>query len=384
MFSRVCGGLGLAIAIVLAVAVAPAQAEWRRGESRHFIVYGNVSEGAMRSYVRKIERFDSVLRLSFPIRENATAPKLEVFLADGIDDMRVVNPSIGSSIGGFYSATDNRIFAIVDLDRSEGDQTLFHEYAHHFMLANMPGAYPAWFVEGFAEFFSTADMDSDRVRLGLASEGRLYSLSGPSSGWVPMETVLGSRTHQLRQGQGANYYAQAWALTSYLLSTPERRQQLALYLAAVMDGQDPVAALDGTINRTPDQLQSDVRRSLSRNNFAIVPQTFAPADVQITTMPRGTADLIWLDLRLARPLDDDARVDVVDQAKTLAARYPDQRLAAIVLAKAEAQADNWSQVETVLELYVNAPVSDPEALWLVARAQLERAEAENTTDEDRT
>lgn len=383
MFFRLCHSLGLAIAVLLAVAVAPAQAEWRRGESRHFIVYGNVSEGAMRSYVRKVERFDSVLRLSSPQQNGDDAPKLEIFLADGIDDLRAINPSIGSTIGGFYSATNERIFAVVDLKRSEDDQTLFHEYAHHFMLANMPGAYPAWFVEGFAEFFSTADMDSDRVRLGLASEGRLYSLSGPVSGWVPMETVLGSRTRQLRSGQGANYYAQAWALTSYLLSTPERRQQLSRYLAAVMDGQDPIAALDGTIGQTPDELQDDVWRSLARNNFAIVPQTFAPADVQITTMPRGTADLIWLDLRLARPLAEDAKASVLDQARALAARYPDQRLAAIVLAKAAAQADDWSQVETALEPYVVSPTPDPEALWLAARARLERAEAESTTDEEK-
>lgn len=383
MISKIYRDVGLAIAALIVLAASPVQAEWRRGESRHFIVYGDVSEGAMRSYVRKIERFDSVLRMSSPATDDDVRPKLEIFLADGIDDLRAINPSVGANIGGFYSATDDRVFAVVDLDRSEGDETLFHEYAHHFMLANMPGAYPGWFVEGFAEFFSTADMDSDRVRIGLASEGRLYSLSGPPSGWVPMETVLGSRSHQLGRGQGPNYYAQSWALTSYLLSTPELRQKLSRYLSAVTGGLDPIAALTGTIDRTPQQLQDDVRRSLSRNNFAVIPQTFAPADVQITSMPAGTGDLIWLDLRLSRALSDEARAGVLDRARQLASRYPNQRLAAVVLAKAESQSENWSQVESVLEPLTTSSSPDPEALWLEAEALMGRADAENTSDEDR-
>ena len=38
---------------------------------------------------------------------------------------------------------------------------LFHEYAHHFMLHHFPAAYPAWYVEGFAEFFSVVAFPQD-------------------------------------------------------------------------------------------------------------------------------------------------------------------------------------------------------------------------------
>ena len=374
--------IGLAVIATITLATAPAQAEWRRAESQHFIVYGDVSERAMRDYVRKVERFDSLLRLSSPNLVSGQTPKLEIFLAHGLNDLRAVNPDTRSGVGGFYSASDGRVFAIVDLDRSEGDHTLFHEYAHHFMLAYMPGAYPGWFIEGFAEFFATADLTPGRVRIGLPSEGRLYSLQGATSAWVPMEAVLGSRSAQLRSGQGAGYYAQSWALTSYMLSAPERRTQLARYLAAVMEGAEPVAALVGTIDRTPQQLQNDVHLYIGRINYAAIDQTFPPAEVEITTMPRSTRDLIWLDLRLGRPLNESARAEVLGTARQLAARYPGDRLAAIVLAKAEMQNENWAAVEAALEPFIAAPVQDVEALWLTARAQMRRATAEGLSSEE--
>lgn len=374
--------ISLVLGVVIAMTAAPAQAEWRRAESPHFIVYGDVSERAMREYVRKIERFDSVLRLSAPNLSSGPTPKLEIFLAHGLDDLRAVNPDTRSGVGGFYSASDGRVFAIVDLDRSEGDHTLFHEYAHHFMLAYMPGAYPGWFIEGFAEFFATTDLTPGRVRIGLPSQGRLYSLQGAPSAWVPMEAVLGSRSAQLRSGQGAGYYAQSWALTSYMLSAPERRTQLARYLAAVMEGAEPVAALAGTINRSPQQLQSDVHLYIGRINYATLNQTFPPVEVEITTMPRSTRDLIFLDLRLSRSLDEGERAEVLTLARQMALRHPGDRLAALVLAKAEMQNENWGAVEAALEPFVTEAVDHAEALWLTAQAKMAKADAEGVSSEE--
>ena len=37
----------------------------------------------------------------------------------------------------------------------------FHEYTHHLMTRTSRSAYPEWYSEGFAEFFSTPKFDRD-------------------------------------------------------------------------------------------------------------------------------------------------------------------------------------------------------------------------------
>lgn len=376
---KIIGGTCVALALF---AAAPARAEWLRAESPHFIVYGDVSEGDMRTYVRKIERFDSVLRLYYPVPAARESGKLEIFLGRGIDDLRRISPGLGSGVAGFYTADIDRVFAVVDLSRSEGDSTLFHEYGHHFMLANMAAAYPGWFIEGFAEYYATMDLTPGRIKVGLHSPGRMNSLNVGVNSWVPMETVLGSRTSQLRPGQGFSYYAQAWALTNYLMSTPDNRRKLNLYLRAVMAGADPIEALQGTIDRTPQQLQNDVRNHLYGYKYDTLQQVIPPAEVSISRMSRSARDLVFADLRLDR-LGPEGKAEFLSQTRAAAGRHPGDRLAAIVLAKVAIHEEKWAEAEAALASLVDAGTADVDALRLTAVARMKRADVEGVEDAER-
>lgn len=362
-------------AALISAAASPAHAEWLRAESPHFVVYGDVSEGDLRNYVRKVERFDSLMRLYYPVANDREAGKLEIFLAHGIDDLRRVSPGLSSGIAGFYTSDVDRIFAIVDLTRSEGDNTLLHEYGHHFMRANMPGAYPGWFTEGFAEYYSTADLTPTRIRVGLASPGRMNSLTMGLNSWAPMDGVLGGRSG-VRPGQGHSYYAQAWAMTHYFMSTPERRQQLSRYLRASMTGADPIESLQSITGMTPEQFQRTVRNYVSGAiNYSILQQTFTPAEVAIAPMSRSARDLVWLDLRMDR-LNPQGKSEAIAQVRERAARYPGDAFAAIVLAKAEIQDEHWDAAEAAVASLVAADTPNTEALRLTAIAKMRRADAD--------
>lgn len=362
-------------AAALMGAASPAHAEWLRAESSHFIVYGDVGEGDLRNYVRKVERFDSLLRLYYPVANDREAGKLEIFLAHGIDDLRKVSPGLSSGIAGFYTGDVDRIFAIVDLSRSEGDNTLLHEYGHHFMRANMPGAYPGWFTEGFAEYYSTADLTPTRIRVGLPSPGRMNSLTMGLNSWASMDGVLGGRT-KIPPRQGHSYYAQAWAMTHYFMSTPERRQQMSHYLRATMTGADSIASLQASTGMTPDQLQRAVHGYVAgRINYSILQQTFTPAEVTIAPMSRSARDLVWLDLRMDR-LNPEGKGEAIAQVRERAARYPGDAFAAIVLAKAEIQDEHWEAAQAAVASLVAAETPNTEALRLTAIAMMRRADAD--------
>ena len=71
-----------------------------------------------------------------------------------------------------------------------GETILYHEYAHHFMIASLTRrAYPLWFTEGFAEFFGGVQFKEDgSVLLGTPANHRAWSWLLAAE--VPIRTLL--------------------------------------------------------------------------------------------------------------------------------------------------------------------------------------------------
>ncbi len=132
---------------------------WTRAETPHFVVYSDLGN-RVRDSALELEHFDAWLRFLLNVHTEP-ANKLDVYLFGAENGLSEVWPGVGSDVRGFYEATPEQTAAFA-LYRTSGfgDQTvLFHEYAHHFMLQYFAGAYPKWFVEGFAEFVSTTTFD---------------------------------------------------------------------------------------------------------------------------------------------------------------------------------------------------------------------------------
>ena len=92
----------LAILWVLggALSAAPARAEWRRAESPHFILYGELTENRLRERIALLEDYDSFLRLLTGTTAPPSPHKLRVYLVHGHDELSAVWPA-GWSVAGF-------------------------------------------------------------------------------------------------------------------------------------------------------------------------------------------------------------------------------------------------------------------------------------------
>ena len=394
---------GLALA-ALAVWTAPAHADWLRAETEHFIIYGDTSERALRAYAEKVERFDFLLRTYYPITVDHEIPKLEIYLADGRRDMLKAEPGISASVAGFYSPNSSRIHAVVDTASRMGDQVIFHEYGHHFMFQMAGAAYPSWFVEGFAEYYSTADIRPDRIQFGRHSEGRMLMIvQQPVNSWAPMADVLKWRISDSGRYRAGDYYAQAWGLTHYFMSTPERTRMLGQYLAAVLRGEDSVAAMQAATGRTPEQLQNDMRLYLAGSIQYHTPQIEVPTpEVEITRLSPSQSELAWLDLRLdrqpvkiepfapregesdrARARREEAmresaefRAQLIRDALAAGERHSGSRIGLLVKARAHRLDGRSPEGFEVLEPVLTADEADPVTLRLAAELLLDMAKAE--------
>lgn len=399
--------VGAAVAANLLGAVA-AQAEWLRAETEHFVVYGDTSEASLRRYARKVERFDALLRTYYPIRTDYEIPKLEIFLAEGRRDMNRVSPGISNGVAGYYSPNSGRIYSVVDTRSPMGDVVVFHEYAHHFMYQMTANAYPSWFVEGFAEYYSTAEVVDDDIQFGRHNPGRMNSLNMGGNTWADMDDVLTWRLTASGRYPGHLYYAQAWAMTHYFMSTPERTQMLGRYLAGVSGGQDSVAAMQAATGRTSDQLQNDVRRYISGAITILSPQISLPdPPVTITRVPPAEADAVWLDVRLdnepvAKPTAEtdetdksdaqkareardavetaEHRAELIRSALALAEKHQGDRMGLLLAARAQRLSHRPDLALGVLEPALNDNLTDPDILRVAALALLDQIAVETVPE----
>jgi hypothetical protein len=386
---------------LMGLATTPAHAEWLKAETAHFIIYGDTSRGEIERYAQKLEKFDSVLRAYYPIRVNHDIPKLDIVLANGDRDMNKMEPGISGSVAGFYTPDSGRIFAIANTRSSLGDVVLFHEYSHHFMFQMTSAAYPSWFVEGFAEYYGQADMGPGKIEIGRMSAGRMNSLTGGANTWAPTEDVLRWRISRSGRFRGFDYYAQSWGLAHYMLGNPERTRQLGQYLTLTAAGTDPVQALQTSFNRTPAQLQNDLRRYLLNDISSLTPQLdIPPATVEVSALSAVEGRMIWYDFRLdGDPYDpkdlptdaseDDRRKaakareeaeqqerDLVRDALADSAPYQTDRMGILVKARAQRLGGDPAAAFDTLEPLLTATTTDATVLRLAGVFLLDMAKKE--------
>jgi len=89
------------------------------------------------------------------------------------------------------------------------------------MLQFFPYPYPAWLIEGYAEYFGATVIGSGRIEVGRFDEGRVNNLLYLD--WVPLEDLLTKRPFHLGDSESAAlFYAQSWLLTHYFMGNAQR------------------------------------------------------------------------------------------------------------------------------------------------------------------
>lgn len=358
--------LGLA-ALALA---APAQATWYKAETDRFIVYGVSGEASVREYAEKLQTFDAILRLHHPSTASRVPnTKVQLYLVRTRDGLRQVKPGLPSDIAGWYEATNEGVFAMGVTDGGLGqDDVLFHEYAHHFMLENFPAAYPAWFVEGFAEYFMTTDIKRSKIVVGGYNPGRAYGVFNVP--WVPMEDLLTKSTGQLSASRREAFYAQSWLLMHYMRSDATRAKQLNEMVAAVSKGTDPVTAMKTATGQDLVQLTAALRKYNKLPTLILSGPITNPPQVTAVRLPPSHDDLMLDNLRLLMASTGETDEAFLAGVRRKAARYPGDRFAETTLARAEFVMGDVGKGEATLDRLLKAEPENEELLLQAGTGKL--------------
>lgn len=296
--------VGLALLAGIALA-GPAEAKWLRADTDSFVIYSESSEKSLREFAQNLQRFDTTLRLLFKVETPGEESRLPIYLVPAAPDVaELASGSRNTSIGGFYRQDRDGSFAMSFRQNSgssvsgtsASQQVLFHEYSHHFMKRHLRAAFPAWLIEGFAEYYSTVDFDKQgRALIGQPVYRRAHGLVLMPK--IPAEKLLFEQPRTMRNsGQIDVYYGRAWVLTHMLFHSSTRGDQINAYTDAINAGTDPRQAatdafgdltlLDKDINR---YIQGKMSYRTTRDavpiatNIRIAPLS---ADEDAVIMPR--------------------------------------------------------------------------------------------------
>lgn len=366
---------------------AAAQARWVEVETPGFVVYAQGSERRAQELADQLEEFDGLLRRMTGAPAERSPTKLEVYIFSS-SQFHDAFPTFGDSIAGVYIARTERIAAYSIASANSGisaQDVLFHEYAHHFMYQYFNNAYPAWYIEGFAEVVSTAVLGSERIVIGRSNEGRVYSLRNDT--WLPMERLISTSTSQIRDGGDmASFYAQSWLFAHYILLTPGAEAQFRAYVRAQRLGRSPAAAFQEGFGITPDAMQARLRQYFRGNPNAIAltrPALVARPQMTVTQLPPSSARLMPISARLASATIRDAdKTETLARVRQLAGAAPYDEFALFTLARAEIRLGSTAAARALLEPYLEQHPDDRDALYFMGLAYLR--EADNAEGDART
>ncbi|MCL2330206.1 MAG: DUF1570 domain-containing protein [Phycisphaerae bacterium] len=115
---------------------------------------------------------------------------------------------------------------------------LAHEGLHQYLACYFSHSVPAWLNEGLATQFEDFDLDGARpifqTKQNLTRRNHLQQAVALENGMIPLRDLLSMHAGQavVKTGQAARgYYAQVWAMVSFLREEPSYRKQFARLLA---------------------------------------------------------------------------------------------------------------------------------------------------------
>jgi hypothetical protein len=380
MFAR------LMIFLTLAMLPAAAQAQWKRATSDNFVVYSNGSEKALRQFTAKVETFDSLLRMVSGVKAPPAPKRLEIYLLRDTNSVARLLGKGGRDVAGFYTPRLAGAIAVVPRTESgdkydlDGEKVLFHEYAHHFMMQYFPSAYPPWYVEGFAEFYSTAEVD-DR---GTASIGKLafhraYGLLAPTP--FPLARLLADDPKAKDGMEVDAYYGRSWLLAHLLTFSDKRKGQLIAYLKAfAAGGPAEKAAIDafGPLPALEKELNAYVKGGMPYRQFSGLDTKAAKIVVDVLD---PALDALFVDrLNLLTDVTKDEQPRFLSSVRKTAARFPDSPYAVDMLVEAYLLEDKVEEANALNDRLIALKPDHGPALLRKAEAMADKASEADDLD----
>lgn len=162
-------GISLFVTFRNAPAAFAGEPQWMEIRSPHFSVVTDAGEKRGREVAMRFEQMRAVFgALMTKANINLPIPLQIVAFRNG-KELRQFAPLFKGKpieLAGLFQQGGDRSFILLDMAVENPWTVVFHEYAHQLMNGNLQGEFDPWFQEGFAEYFSSIEVDNKEARVG--------------------------------------------------------------------------------------------------------------------------------------------------------------------------------------------------------------------------
>lgn len=211
------------------------------------------------------------------------------------------------------------------------------------MIANLTDrAFPRWFTEGFAEFFSGVRFKEDgTIAFGAPPYYRAIELIYARE--VPIRRLLAfdGGVRDSKSGYDT-FYGQSWGLFHYLQMAPERQGALLKYRQLLAKGHSALEAAESAFVDLR-QLEKDMESYMKRRRFdamVVDGNALAIGPITMRKLRPGEAAMMPVMIESKAGVTREEALELLPEARRIAALHADDPAVLAALAEAEFDAGN--------------------------------------------
>jgi len=219
--------------------------------------------------------------------------------------------------------------------------------------------------EGLAEFFMTAKLNSDgSITVGAPDNARSYDLV--AMGRWTVKDLLTSDGRKIGGDEEVEKYSRGWAMIDYLWMSGKRPGQYANFIKLLNENGDALAAGREAFGDL-DKLNTGIDAYLTRRSMPVsritAAQLHTPSQVSFRPLTAGEAAILPYRRRSLIGVDEKTAPQLADEARPVAAKYPNDTFAQRALAEMEYDAKPYDAADAAAD---RALAADPKNLMAMA------------------
>ena len=294
--------------------------------SPNFSVMTDAGEKKGREVALHFEQMRSVFGTLMEKAEVNLSVPLQIVAFRNTKEIRQVAPLFNgkpTEIAGLFQGGEDRSFIMLDMSADNAWNAVFHEYAHRLMDGNLSSHPDPWLEEGFAEYFSSIEVDSKEARVGKIPNDEYVVLH--QTGMMSISDLFRVRQNSATYNESGNhrnaFYAESGMLMHYIYDN-----QLLPKVAAYFDLKEsrhmPVEkAIQQAFGMSVVQFDKALRSYVDGGHYRYYPiansDKITSSGYAVTAMSATNARAVLADIHLHSPdYRERALVEFQDILKT--------------------------------------------------------------------
>jgi tetratricopeptide (TPR) repeat protein len=287
----------LALTLSAAPMASGSDSQWIEIQSPHFSVVTDAGEKRGRETAMRFEQMRAVFgALMTKASVNLPIP-LQIVAFRNSKEIEQFAPLWNGKpvqLAGLFQGGEDRSFIMLDMSTENPWVVVFHEYAHQLMNGVLTAKVDPWFEEGFAEYFSSIEVDSKEARVGKVPEYEYQELQRDGMMKVADLFRVGknSPTYNESGSHRTIFYAESGMVVHYLYDN-NLIPRLSTYFELKIDKNVPVEdAIQQSLGLSAGTFDGALRNYVSSGRFKYFPIP-TPSNIvtsQYVARPLSVAD----------------------------------------------------------------------------------------------